>query len=100
MALKFDNLLGNIKDLGVPGVAAGIGAVALAPLLIPAVAKVGKPVAKAAIKGGIAFYEKSRGIVEETGEALEDLVAESKAEIAEQRANRTIEVVPNPAEES
>ncbi len=31
------------EDLGIPGIAAGIGAVVLAPILIPAVAKASNP---------------------------------------------------------
>jgi hypothetical protein len=84
MAFKPGDLIETVaEDFGVPGVIAGIGALVLAPILIPGVAKVGKPIAKAAIKGGIVFYEKSKGIFEETGEVFEDLIAEAKAELAE-----------------
>ncbi|NET05999.1 MAG: DUF5132 domain-containing protein [Symploca sp. SIO2B6] len=101
MAIKPEDLFENVvEDMGVPGVAAGIGALALIPLLIPAVAKVGKPIAKAAIKSGIVFYEKSKGIIEETGELFEDLVAESKAELAEQQTKAEIEVVSTHPEAS
>ncbi len=80
-----------VEQVGVPGAVAGIGAVVLAPVLIPAIAKVGKPIAKAAIKGGIVLYEKSRGALAEAGEILEDLVAEAKVELAEEAAVDTIE---------
>lgn len=60
----------------------GIGAVILAPIIIPAVAKVGKPIVKATIKNGLALYEKSKSSVAEAGEVLGDLVAEAKAELA------------------
>jgi len=101
MAIKVEELFGNlVEEMGVPGVVAGIGAVVLAPLLIPAVAKVGKPVAKAAIKSGIVLYEKSKGIFEETGELFEDLVAESKAELAEQHTKAEVEVVQTHPEAS
>ena len=97
MAFKFEDLFeGVAENMGVPGVAAGIGAVVLAPFLIPAVGKVGKPVAKAAIKGGIAIYEKGKGLFEETGELFEDLVAESKAELAEQQAQKLSAVETHP----
>lgn len=79
------------EDLGVPGVAAGIGAVVAAPLLIPAVAKIGKPIAKAAVKGGIVFYEKSKGLLAETGEVFEDIMAEAKAELAEEQTQKELE---------
>jgi F0F1-type ATP synthase epsilon subunit len=87
MALKVGKLVKDWGErLGAPGVAAGIGAIVLAPLVIPVVAKVAKPIAKAAIKGGIVAYEKTKIIMAETGEALEDIVAEVKAELAEEEA--------------
>ncbi len=89
MAFKVEDLF---EDLGIPGIAAGLGAVVLAPVLIPAVAKASKPVAKALIKGGIIAYEKSRNAIAETGEVLEDLVAEVKAELAEEEAQPSLEL--------
>ncbi len=82
MALK--NLMPDIEDvvedLGVPGIAA----IVLLPVLVPVAAgKVGKPLAKATIKGGIVLYEKGKGVIAEVGETLEDIVAEAKAELAE-----------------
>ena len=70
-----------VEDLGVPGIAA----IVMLPVLIPVAAgKVGKPLAKATIKGGIVLYEKGKGVIAEVGESLEDLIAEAKAELAEQ----------------
>jgi hypothetical protein len=87
MAFKASDVVENlVEEMGVPGIAAGVGAVLLAPLLIPAVAKVGKPLAKAAIKSGITLYEKSKGVFAEAGEVFEDLVAEAKVELAEEQA--------------
>jgi Protein of unknown function (DUF5132) len=80
MAIKLLPDLGNlVEDVGIPGIAA----VVFLPIIIPGVGKVVKPMAKAAIKGGIVFYEKSKGVFSEVGETWEDLVAEAKAEIAE-----------------
>ena len=77
-----------VEDLGIPGVAA----IVLLPVLIPVAAgKVGKPLAKATIKGGIVLYEKGKGVVAEVGETLEDLVAEAKAELAEPEAGEIAE---------
>lgn len=93
MAFKVTDLWENVaEEFGVPGIAAGIGAVVLAPLLIPAVAKVGKPVAKAAIKGGITLYERGRGALAEAGEVFEDLVAEAKVELAEEKTQNSATV--------
>jgi hypothetical protein len=100
MALKVGDFWENLGEtLGVPGFVAGIGAVVLAPVVIPAAAKVGKPLAKAAIKGGILAYETVKGAIAETGEVFEDLVAEVKAEIAEEQSNQIIDsdgVEPHP----
>ncbi len=69
-----------VEDLGVPGIAA----IVLLPVLVPVAAgKLGKPLAKATIKGGIVLYEKGKGVIAEVGENLEGIVAEAKAELAE-----------------
>ncbi len=88
MAFKAEDLL---EDLGIPGIVAGVGAIVMAPVLLPAVAKASKPVAKALIKGGIVAYKKSRSAIAETGEVLEDLVAEVNAELAEEEAQPILE---------
>lgn len=82
MALKLGDFL---EDVGPAGLMAGIGAV----ILLPVIAGVGKPLAKAAIKGGISLYEKSKGVIAEAGEVLEDLVAEARAELAEEQIQKT-----------
>lgn len=61
----------------------GAGVVLLAPVVIPIVASVMKPLAKAAIKGGILAYEGAKVAVAEAKEAVEDIAAEAKAELAE-----------------
>jgi Protein of unknown function (DUF5132) len=92
MAFKFENLFEELpENIGVPGIFAGLGAVVLAPIVIPTLVKVGKPIAKAAIKGGIVAYEAAKGVVAEAGEVFEDLVAEAKVELAEDRSQREIE---------
>lgn len=91
MALKIGNFF---EDFGPVGIAAGIGAV----VLLPVVAGFGKPVAKAAIKGGIALYEKSKGVFAEAGEVFEDLVAEARAEIAEEQTKAQLDVAGTPPE--
>jgi hypothetical protein len=68
----------------------GIGAVVLAPIIAPALAKAGKPLAKAAIKGGFRIYEQSRGAIAEAGEVFEDLVAEVQAELADEHQQGTL----------
>ena len=76
----FDNgLKGNILS----GLAIGIGAAVLAPAILPILVGAAKPLVKAAIKGGIVLYDRSKESFAEVGEVVEDLVAEVKAEIAE-----------------
>lgn len=74
-----------IEDAGAPGLIAGIGAVILAPVVIPFVAGVGKPLIKSALKGGIVAYEKAKGAFAEIGESWEDMIAEARAELAEEQ---------------
>lgn len=89
MAAKFVPKLEEIVEgLGIPGIAA----IVLLPVLVPVVAGVGKPLAKAAIKGGIILYEKGKGVIAEVGETLEDLVAEAKAELAETQESEVAEI--------
>jgi hypothetical protein len=61
----------------------GAGAVLLAPVVIPVVAGVLKPVAKAAIKGSLITYHKVKETTAEAWESVEDLAAEAKAELVE-----------------
>jgi hypothetical protein len=62
--------------------AIGAGAVLLAPVLLPMAASVLRPVAKAAIKGGILAFENAKVAVAETKETFEDIAAEARAEVA------------------
>jgi hypothetical protein len=77
-------LLGNgLKGNVLTGLAIGIGAAVLAPAVLPVLASVAKPVAKAAIKGGLVLFEKGKETFAEMGEVVEDLVAEAKSELSE-----------------
>lgn len=88
MAMKLGDWF---EDLGTSGMVAGIGAIVLAPVIIPAIAKASKPLAKAVIKGGIVAYQKSRTLMAETGEVLEDLVAEVQAELASETEQQNLD---------
>jgi hypothetical protein len=74
MAL-FENLF---EEAAGPVVAVGIGALVLAPKLLPVIGRALRPVAKGAIKTGIALYEQTYASV---AEATGDLVAEARAEL-------------------
>ena len=67
------------------GLAIGVGAVVLAPVVTPAVAKVTKPLLKSTIKTGLIMYEKAKIVGAEAVETLEDLTAEARAEIVAQQ---------------
>jgi len=66
------------------GAAIGIGALILAPVLLPVLAAATRPLIKAGMKGGIMLYEKGKEMIAETQELLEDLVAEVKAELSQE----------------
>lgn len=72
-----DLFKGNI----VTGLAVGVGVAILAPVIMPVLASVGRPLAKSIIKSGMVLYEKGRETAAELGEVLEDLVAEAKVEL-------------------
>jgi hypothetical protein len=68
------------------GLAIGIGALILAPAVIPGLAAVVKPIAKATIKSGLILVEKTMVLIAEAKETLEDLTAEAQAELADESA--------------
>lgn len=68
------------KNNFVVGVTAALTATLIAPVLIPAIRRGSRPLAKSLIKGGILLYEKSREAVASAGEMMEDVVAEVRAE--------------------
>ena len=63
------------------GLIIGIGAVILAPVVVPVLATAAKPLIKAGLKGGVLLYEKSQEMIAEAQELFEDLAAEVKAEL-------------------
>ena len=66
------------KGSAVTSVAIGVGALLLAPTVLPAVGRVLRPAAKAAIKGGMVFYRETMA---EIGEVASDLFAEARSEL-------------------
>ena len=67
------------------GVAIGIGAAILVPVVIATLAPVLKPLARSAMKAGIRIYEKGREGLEEFGETIDDIVAEVEEEMVDAR---------------
>jgi len=74
MALVEDLLKGST----VTGLAVGVGALLLAPTVLPAVGRVIRPAAKAVIKSGMVFYRET---LAEVGEVASDLFAEARSEL-------------------
>jgi len=68
------------------GYIAGAATMALAPVLVPAVKEVARPVAKAFLKHGLIGMERLRGAVARATESIEDLAAEVRAEVESQLA--------------
>ncbi len=73
-------LFNNGWKLGT-GVAVGLGAIVLAPTILPILGAVAKPFVKAGIKSGMILYGRSREMIAEAAEVIEDLAAEAKAEL-------------------
>ena len=71
------------KGFDASSLAIGAGVVLLAPIVVPVVGSIIKPMAKAVIKGGLLAYEGAKVSIAETKETLEDIAAEAKAEITE-----------------
>jgi hypothetical protein len=76
--------LGNGAKLGT-GLVIGVAAVLLAPVVLPAAAGIVRSLTKAGIKGGLIMYEKGKLAVAEAKESLEDMAAEAKAELDEEK---------------
>ncbi len=73
-------LLEDIAKGATPGgLVVGIGAVLLAPVLVPAVTQVLRPAAKAMLRTGITAY---RSVAEPISAAIGNLVAEAQVELA------------------
>ncbi|MFZ1414551.1 MAG: DUF5132 domain-containing protein [Defluviicoccus sp.] len=80
MALLDELLKRNV----ITGLAIGIGVTVLGPILLPPLVRAVKPAAKAAIKSGLVLLDKGRETLAELGEMTEDIVAEAKAELAQE----------------
>lgn len=71
------------KNNFIVGFTAALAATIIAPVLIPAIKRGSRPLAKSLVKGGILLYEKGREAVASAGETIEDVVAEVRAEAQE-----------------
>jgi hypothetical protein len=64
----------------VPSILVVLGVAMAAPIVLPAVASVSRPLAKTLIKGYLALAETVKEYSAEAGENISDLLAECKAE--------------------
>ncbi len=71
----FDYLKGNVGT----GLLIGVGALILAPVVLPIVAGLLKATTKAVVKTGVALYETGSEMVGEVGKVVGDLVTETTA---------------------
>lgn len=79
-------LVDDLRKNAASGLLIGVGAAVLAPVVLPILASIARPLAKATIKSGLMLYEKGRETLAEAGEMVEDLVAEARAEMDEEQA--------------
>jgi hypothetical protein len=82
MSLK---LLPDLEDLLEGLGLSGIATIVLLSVILPGVSEVAKPIAKAAIKGGMILYEKNKGAIAKVGKTWGDIVAEARAELVEEQ---------------
>lgn len=101
---KFEDLIKN----GTPfGIVLGLGAAAVATVIVPAlpaIVRASRPTARAAIKSGLVLLERGREVMAEASEEFEDMMAEVKAELQQERkvqkANTDYHgITPKPTEE-
>ncbi len=71
-----------LKSNIISGLAIGIGSAIIAPMVTPALSRAAKPLAKAAIKGGLMLFETGKEKLAEAYEVVDDLLAEARAELA------------------
>jgi uncharacterized membrane protein YgcG len=69
-----------LKNNFVVGLTAALAATVIAPVLVPALRRGSRPAAKGVIRGGMLLYRKGRQAVAATGEMMEDVMAEIRAE--------------------
>ena len=71
------------RDDLLKGTAIGIGLTVLVPVAVAVVIPVVRPLVRSLVKAGIHVYERGREVVEEFGEAVDDVRAEVQQELFE-----------------
>lgn len=70
-----------LKESPLGTVAIGVGILVLAPVVLPIVGRLSKPLVKEFIKQGYLIYEKTREGLAEVAELAEDAVAEARVQL-------------------
>jgi hypothetical protein len=68
------------KNNVVSGIGLALTAAVLAPVVLPAMTRAGRPLAKSLVRGGMLMYEKGREAIAMASESVEDIMAEVRAE--------------------
>ena len=74
------SLLNKAFRLTWSNILVGVGVALVAPVILPAVGYVVRPLAKGMIKAGLTLKDMVVSVTAEAGEQISDLVAEAKAE--------------------
>lgn len=69
------------------GAAVTLGALLLVPGVAAAVGRAGKPLARAAVRTGAVAYDEFRSAAAESYEHIEDILAEVREEMSEERSS-------------
>lgn len=71
----------SAANLNVGSLAAGAGIALAAPMVLPLVAGILKPITKNIIKGGLLVYGKTKQTAAEARASIENMTSEAKAEL-------------------
>ena len=85
MALFDDLTKGSLST-----VLLGLGVAIVAPSILPGLASGLRPLAKTLVRGGVTLYDAAKEGVAEAGEQFSDLVAETRAEMAQDDRGRAM----------
>ena len=80
------------------GAVAALAAAAIVREFRSGFSDLGRPIAKATIKSGIALLDKGRELFAHVGEVVEDLAIEARLELDENRSSRAAAAVDPPVE--
>ena len=71
----------------------GLAGMLLAPVVLPAVARTGRPVAKGVMKPGLIMAARGQEMIAELGEMASDMLAEVRSELATEAGEVASDVV-------